>query len=129
MILTIVGFSLFLVAFAMLFAGVGLLTVGETTVRGRKIPLKPGRWVGGIFVSFFPLIFLARGVLVLVDPSVSFPHIIVYATLEMICLWAGLRILRKSWIVLPKPAAKPILLEADDAAPILLQLDEPARDE
>lgn len=58
------GFVIYLIAFAMLFAGIGLLIGGEITFKsGKKIPKASGRKAAAALVGFIPLFVILRTIL------------------------------------------------------------------
>lgn len=58
---------LFLVAVLIGFGGAALLVLGEVTWRGRKVPARASRQIGGVLAGLLPAYFLVRIVMDWID--------------------------------------------------------------
>ncbi|MCI0680782.1 MAG: hypothetical protein L0Y71_01650 [Gemmataceae bacterium] len=99
------GFVMFVLAFAMLIAGIGLLVGGEITLKsGKKIPKLAGRKAGVALVSFIPVFVIVRTIVRWFDPEQSIPIESISWPLAGLCLGLpAIWLLRGMTAVKPQP--------------------------
>jgi hypothetical protein len=136
------GLILLLLAFAMLFAGIGLLIGGEIVLKSGKISKPVGRKAAFVLLAFFPVVFVVHYLLRLVDPDGIFPSAVLYWPLALVCLGLAIVWLRRgimetaprSYVIDPTIDAtedsqlpRPIILEYDNATVPPPPTDAPAK--
>jgi hypothetical protein len=130
------GVLMFVLAFAMLFAGIGLFIGGEITFKsGKKIPKDASRKAAAALVSFIPLFVVARTILRWFDPEQTIPIESISWPMAGACLiLAGTWLLRGMSASKPRPsypaasAASPFETNEQPAAAIILpEFDEPPK--
>ena len=118
------GFALFVLGFAMLTGGIGLLVAGDITFKsGKRIPQRLARKVGGALIAFFPLVLAGNFVLRLLDPDGFVPGAVVNLPLALLCLGVGL-----AWLLRGMEGGKPLAQRTATQAGVAFD-DAPAGDE
>jgi len=93
----------FLFGVVMGVAGFAMLVMGKITLPGgRVIEGKPARRAGGVWLSFFPVVFLASFVLRLLELDGVIDPRLVFWIVCTLCLCVGVGFLLPAW-----PAARP----------------------